>query len=202
LLSPTFDNDGWQDLYVTGFGGSVLYRNKGNCQFEDVTEQAGVAVDGFPTGAAWGDYDRDGLVDLFVPRYAHVVTCAVRLILDGLEPGYIVEFTLVVDGQTSYAEHVTLRPYYFRRTGSLGGSRIEAACESHKQEQAGAKSFVDRTASSEFTLTDQSHHQISLVQFAGKVVAVNFIYTSCALPNYCFVSPITLECFSDGSKTS
>jgi protein SCO1/2 len=91
---------------------------------------------------------------------------------------------------------------YFRRTGSLGGSRIEAACESHKQEQAGAKSFVDRTASSEFTLTDQSHHQISLVQFAGKVVAVNFIYTSCALPNYCFVSPITLECFSDGSKTS
>lgn len=67
-----FDNDGWQDIYVTGFGGSVLYRNKGNCKFEDVTAQAGVAVDGFPTGAAWGDYDRDGLVDLFVPRYAHV----------------------------------------------------------------------------------------------------------------------------------
>jgi len=67
-----FDNDGWQDVYVTGFGGSVLYRNQGNCKFEDVTEQAGVAVDGFPTGAAWGDYDRDGLVDLFVPRYAHI----------------------------------------------------------------------------------------------------------------------------------
>lgn len=67
-----FDNDGWQDIYVTGFGGSALYRNKGNCKFEDVTAQAGVAVDGFPTGAAWGDYDRDGLVDLFVPRYAHV----------------------------------------------------------------------------------------------------------------------------------
>ena len=67
-----FDNDGWEDLYVTGFGGSVLYRNKGNCKFEDVTAKAGVGVDGFPTGAAWGDYDRDGFVDLFVPRYTHL----------------------------------------------------------------------------------------------------------------------------------
>ena len=67
-----FDNDGWQDIYVTGYGGSVLYRNKGNCKFEDTTAKAGVNADGFPTGAAWGDYDRDGLVDLFVPRYVHV----------------------------------------------------------------------------------------------------------------------------------
>jgi len=67
-----FDNDGWQDIYVTGFGGSVLYRNTGNCKFEDVTAKAGVQVDGFPTGAAWADYDRDGRVDLFVPRYVHV----------------------------------------------------------------------------------------------------------------------------------
>lgn len=67
-----FDNDGWQDIYVTGYGGSVLYRNKGNCKFEDVTAQAGVAIDGFPTGAAWGDYDRDGSVDLFVARYTHL----------------------------------------------------------------------------------------------------------------------------------
>jgi hypothetical protein len=67
-----FDNDGWEDIYVTGFGGSVLYRNKGNCKFEDVTDKAGVNVDGFPTGAAWGDFDRDGHVDLFVPRYVHV----------------------------------------------------------------------------------------------------------------------------------
>jgi len=64
-----FDNDGWQDLYVTGFGGNVLYRNLGNCKFEDVTEKAGVRVGGYSTGAAWGDYDRDGYVDLFVPRY-------------------------------------------------------------------------------------------------------------------------------------
>ena len=67
-----FDNDGWEDIYVTGYGGSVLYRNKGNCRFEDVTAKAGVSIDGLPTGAAWGDFDRDGHVDLFVPRYVHV----------------------------------------------------------------------------------------------------------------------------------
>ena len=67
-----FDNDGWQDLYVTGYGGNALYHNLGHCKFEDVTEKAGVKLDGFSTGAAWGDYDRDGFVDLFVPRYVHV----------------------------------------------------------------------------------------------------------------------------------
>jgi hypothetical protein len=67
-----FDNDGWQDIYVTGFGGNVLYRNRGNCKFEDVTDKAGLRVGGFSTGAAWGDYDRDGFVDLFVPRYVQI----------------------------------------------------------------------------------------------------------------------------------
>jgi enediyne biosynthesis protein E4 len=66
-----FNNDGWQDLYVTGYGGGVLYQNLGNCKFKDVTEQAGVRAEGFQQGAAWGDYDRDGNVDLFVSRYLH-----------------------------------------------------------------------------------------------------------------------------------
>ena len=67
-----FDNDGWQDVYVTGYGGNVLYRNLGDCKFEDVTEKAGVRLSGYSTGAAWGDFDRDGNVDLFVPRYLQV----------------------------------------------------------------------------------------------------------------------------------
>jgi len=67
-----FDNDGWQDIYVTGYGGNVLYRNVGNCKFEDVTDKAGVRVGGFSTGASWADYDRDGFVDLFVPRYVEI----------------------------------------------------------------------------------------------------------------------------------
>jgi len=66
-----FDNDGLLDLYVTGYGHNVLYRNLGGCKFEDVTKKAGLEVGGFCTGAAWADYDRDGFLDLFVARYVH-----------------------------------------------------------------------------------------------------------------------------------
>lgn len=64
-----YDNDGLPDIYVTGYGHNVLYRNLGGCKFEDVTERAGVKGGGFSTGAAWADYDRDGRLDLFIARY-------------------------------------------------------------------------------------------------------------------------------------
>jgi hypothetical protein len=69
LAIADFDNDGLPDIYVSGYGHNVLYRNSGGCRFEDVTAKAGLAVGGFSTGAAWADYDRDGKVDLFVARY-------------------------------------------------------------------------------------------------------------------------------------
>jgi len=72
VAAADFDNDGELDIYVTGYGGNVLYRGLGNCKFQDVTEKAGVRVGGFSTGASWGDYDKDGKVDLFVPRYVYV----------------------------------------------------------------------------------------------------------------------------------
>lgn len=64
-----FDNDGLPDIYVTGYGYNVLYRNLGGCRFQDVTAQNKVAGNGFSVGAAWADYDRDGRLDLFVSRY-------------------------------------------------------------------------------------------------------------------------------------
>jgi enediyne biosynthesis protein E4 len=64
-----YDNDGLPDIYVTGYGRNVLYRNLGGCKFEDVTKKAGLEVGGFSVGAAWADYDRDGFLDLFVSRY-------------------------------------------------------------------------------------------------------------------------------------
>jgi len=67
-----YDNDGLQDLYVTGYGGNALYHNLGGCRFEDVTEKTGLKVGGFSTGSAWADYDRDGRLELFVSRYVHV----------------------------------------------------------------------------------------------------------------------------------
>ena len=67
-----YDNDGLQDIFVTGYGRNALYRNLGGCKFEDVTDKAGLAAGGFSTGSAWADYDRDGRLELFVSRYVHV----------------------------------------------------------------------------------------------------------------------------------
>jgi hypothetical protein len=64
-----YDNDGYDDLYVTCFGPNKLYHNRGDGTFEDVTAKAGVGDPRFSTGAAWGDYDRDGRLDLFVSNY-------------------------------------------------------------------------------------------------------------------------------------
>ncbi len=64
-----YDNDGYEDLYVTAYGGNKLYRNNGNGTFSDLTEQAGVGASGWSTSAAWVDLDNDGLLDLVVLRY-------------------------------------------------------------------------------------------------------------------------------------
>jgi len=66
-----YDNDGFEDLYVTYYGKNVLYHNNGNGTFTDVSEQAGVAGSGkaWGTGCAFVDYDRDGYLDLMVANY-------------------------------------------------------------------------------------------------------------------------------------
>jgi enediyne biosynthesis protein E4 len=66
-----YDNDGFDDLFVTYFGKNVLYHNNGNGTFTDVTEKSGVAgkKTRWGTGCAFVDYDRDGHLDLFVANY-------------------------------------------------------------------------------------------------------------------------------------
>ena len=66
-----YDNDGFDDIYVTYYGKNVLYHNNGNGTFTDVSETAHVAGSGktWGTGCAFVDYDRDGKLDLFVATY-------------------------------------------------------------------------------------------------------------------------------------
>jgi hypothetical protein len=69
VTAADYDNDGFVDLLVTGYGKTILYHNDGNGHFTDMTEKAGIKVDGWAISSTWLDYDKDGCVDLFVGRY-------------------------------------------------------------------------------------------------------------------------------------
>jgi hypothetical protein len=69
LAVADYDNDGWPDMYITGYGASKLYRNNGNGTFTDVTRRAGVDNTLWGTSSAFFDYDNDGYLDLYVCNY-------------------------------------------------------------------------------------------------------------------------------------
>jgi enediyne biosynthesis protein E4 len=64
-----YDNDGFEDLYVTNYGANTLYHSNGDGTFTDVTSRAGVPGGGWSASAGFLDYDNDGRLDLFVTRY-------------------------------------------------------------------------------------------------------------------------------------
>ena len=65
-----YDGDGYEDIFITGFGKCVLYHNNGNGTFTDVTAASGIAAPKWGTSALWFDYDNDGKLDLFVGEFA------------------------------------------------------------------------------------------------------------------------------------
>lgn len=69
VAAGDYDNDGYEDLFVTQYGHNILYHNNGDGTFTDVTAEAGVAGSGWSTSAVWVDYDNDGKLDLVVLRY-------------------------------------------------------------------------------------------------------------------------------------
>ena len=70
IAAADYDNDGYDDVLITAVGQSRLFHNNGKGRFDDVTNRAGLAGrTGFSTSAAWIDFDRDGLVDLFICNY-------------------------------------------------------------------------------------------------------------------------------------
>ena len=85
-----YDNDGFDDLFITALGQSHLFHNNGNGTFTDVTKSAGLwGPNEFSTGAAWVDYDRDGKLDLVVANYVQwSVPGDLYCTLDGAHKSY------------------------------------------------------------------------------------------------------------------
>lgn len=103
--------------------------------------------------------------------------------LEGLAPGAIVEFTLVVDDKTSHAERIRIVKFQNVEQDPFAASRLKLLNEIVSG--TAVKSLEPGESVPNFTLTDQRKRPVRLSDLRGKVVALNFIYTSCALPNFC-----------------
>jgi enediyne biosynthesis protein E4 len=112
-----YDNDGWQDVYVTAFGTNALYRNMGDGTFADVTAIAGVDDGRWNTSAAFVDFDRDGHLDLYVAGYVDFTLAGNRLCYDSV-------------GARDYCSPSVYRPIPDRLFRNLGGGRFADVTES------------------------------------------------------------------------
>lgn len=107
--------------------------------------------------------------------------------LDGLTPGVIVSFLLTVEGSTTVADTIRVVRYENVEQDPFNASRL--ALLSDLARQAVRRPVVPAVAVGarvpDFTLIDQHRRRVSLSDFRGKVVVVNFVYTRCVLPTYC-----------------
>jgi protein SCO1 len=104
--------------------------------------------------------------------------------LDGVEPGETITFTGVVDARTLRAERIRVVPYRSAEQDPLTARRLALLKQMTARPQI--TSVAIGAAVPDFTLTDQRRTPLTLSQLRGKVVALNFIYTSCALPQFCY----------------
>src|SRR5437016_9540761 len=105
--------------------------------------------------------------------------------LDGLAPGTMIDFALVLEKDSSHAETIRIQPYDSSAQEPLQVRRMTALQKVLDPHPSIAPLMVGQRVP-DFTLTDQRKESISLHQFAGKIVAVDFIYTRCPLPDYCY----------------
>lgn len=103
----------------------------------------------------------------------------------GLQPGVMVDFTLVADHQTSYAENIHVRPFESLELDPTQARRLKLIENASSAHPPSADVLHIGDAVPDFHLIDQNHDAISLSQFRGKIVAMTFIYTRCPLPDYC-----------------
>lgn len=124
-----FDNDGFDDVYVSALGQSRLFRNNGNGKFTDITKAAGMwGPQEFSASAAWVDYDKDGKLDLIVANYVQwTLQTDIFCTLDGTEK--------------SYCTPESYKGASLRAWRNLGGGKFEDATKKANLYDATSKSL-------------------------------------------------------------
>jgi len=174
-----------QSIEIQWPGGGVQTVHAPKNQLTEVKEGARYPVTGIVLGV---DPARKSFTASIaaVPGYMEAMSMPFKVhdtkLLQDLRPGAHVEFTLVVDTDDSWAEGIRPHEFVSFEQEPLLARRLQLL----QGTADAAKPLQPGQAVPDFTLTDQTGHPVTLSQFAGKVVAVTFIYTSCPLPNYCF----------------
>jgi len=107
-------------------------------------------------------------------------------VLKKLSPGLLVDFTLVVEKDSSYAKDIRIRKFESAEQDPFTAHQLKDLQAMMAPSQRGAPPLAIGDAVPDFSLIDQAGKPVTLAQFAGKVVAMNFIYTRCALPQFCY----------------
>ncbi len=123
-----------------------------------------------------------------IPGYMDAMTMAFRVqtVKDfaALHVGDAVAFTLVVDRNSSWAEDIRVVEFDSAERDPVQANRLKLLAS--LMEKSAAAMLSPGQPVPDFTLTDQTNHPVTFSAFAGKVVAMNFVYTRCPLPDYCF----------------
>ena len=125
-----------------------------------------------------------------IPNYMQAMTMPFEVRqesdLQGLSPGVVVTFTLSVDRNTSHAERIRIVEYQNTEQDPFSASRLKLLNDlASANARPTSEAVKVGDAVPDFTLIDQRRRPVSLSGLRGKVVVANFIYTTCALPNFC-----------------
>jgi protein SCO1/2 len=118
---------------------------------------------------------------------AMVMTFGVRdsTLPQDLQPGVMVDFSLVVDRDTSFAQDIHVRPFESLELDPTQARRLKLIENASSAHPPSSDVLHAGDSVPDFRLTDQNQQAVSLSQFRGKIVALTFIYTRCPLPDYC-----------------
>jgi protein SCO1 len=124
-----------------------------------------------------------------IPGYMEAMVMSFRVkdptLPTDLKPGVMVNFTLILDHDTSIADGVHVRPFESLELDPTEARRLKLVENASSAHPPSADVLHTGDSVPDFRLTDQNREPVSLSQFRGKIVALTFVYTRCPLPDYC-----------------